>query len=82
MLTAEGRLSAWVLAAPPIAIGLYMFAVNPDYIGVLFTTCIGLFMLGALVLLVLDPLDEKDRGYRCLRSGWFSLSHPPSSPSC
>ena len=57
VLTAEGRLSAWVLAALPIAIGLYMFAVNPDYIGVLFTTRIGLFMLGgALVLLVLGIL--------------------------
>ena len=59
-----------------------MFAVNPDYIGLLFTTKIGLFMLGTRR----DPararhlLDEKDRGYRCLRSGWSSLSPRPSSP--
>ena len=38
VLTAEGRLSAWVLALLPFAIALYMFAVNPTYIGLLFTT--------------------------------------------
>src|SRR2546428_9774937 len=45
VLTAEGRLSAWVLALLPLAIGLYMAAVNPHYIGVLFTTTVGLVML-------------------------------------
>ncbi|MDH4113765.1 MAG: type II secretion system F family protein [Actinomycetota bacterium] len=54
VLTAEGRLSAWVLTGLPIAIGVYMYAVNPDYIGLLFTTKLGLFMLGtAVILLVL-----------------------------
>ncbi len=53
VLTSEGRLSAWVLAILPVAIGLYMFAVNPDYIKLLFTTTIGLVMLiTALCLLV------------------------------
>jgi tight adherence protein B len=57
VLTAEGRLSGWVLALLPFAIGLYMFAVNPDYVSLLFTTQIGLFMLGtAAVLLVLGIL--------------------------
>ena len=46
VLTAEGRLSAWVLAILPFAIALYMFAVNPKYISLLFTKQIGLFMLG------------------------------------
>jgi len=45
VLTAEGRLSAWVLALLPIAIALYMFAVNPDYIGALFKNTIGWVML-------------------------------------
>jgi len=45
VLTAEGRLSAWVLGLMPFAIGLYMFAVNPSYIGLLFTTRIGVVML-------------------------------------
>jgi tight adherence protein B len=57
VLTAEGRLSAWVLTALPIAIGVYMFAVNPDYIGLLFTTTIGLIMVSiATVLLVVGVL--------------------------
>jgi tight adherence protein B len=57
VLTAEGRLSAWVLAILPFAIGIYMFAVNPDYISLLFTKQIGLFMLGtAAVLMVLGIL--------------------------
>jgi tight adherence protein B len=57
VLTAEGRLSAWVLALLPFAIALYMFAVNPEYISLLFTTQVGLFMLGvAGVLLVLGIL--------------------------
>jgi tight adherence protein B len=57
VLTAEGRLSAWVLAILPFAIALYMFAVNQEYISLLFTTQIGLFMLGvAGVLMVLGIL--------------------------
>jgi tight adherence protein B len=52
VLTAEGRLSAWVLCCLPIALALYMYAVNPDYISLLFTSTYGLVMLiGALVLL-------------------------------
>ncbi len=45
VLTAEGRLSAWVLALLPVGIGLYMAAVNPDYIGLLVTETIGIVML-------------------------------------
>jgi tight adherence protein B len=57
VLTAEGRLSAWVLALLPVGIALYMLAVNPEYIALLFTTQIGLFMTGtAVVLLVLGIL--------------------------
>ena len=41
----------------PFLIAVYMFAVNPDYISLLFTTQIGLFMLGvAGVLMVLGIL--------------------------
>ena len=57
VLTAEGRLSAWVLSILPFAIALYMFAVNPKYISLLFTKQIGLFMLGVGgVLMVLGIL--------------------------
>ena len=57
VLTAEGRLSAWVLAILPFALALYMFAVNPEYISLLFTSQVGLIMLGvAGVLMVLGIL--------------------------
>jgi tight adherence protein B len=60
VLTAEGRLSGWVLGALPIGIGLYMAVTNPDYIGLLVTTTIGLVMLiTAGVLLVLGVLWMK-----------------------
>jgi tight adherence protein B len=44
-LTAEGRLSAYVLLAMPFLIALYMALVNPEYIGLLFTTGIGLVLV-------------------------------------
>jgi tight adherence protein B len=57
VLTSEGRLSAWVLTLLPIGIGLYMGAVNPTYIALLFTTTIGWVMLiTAAVLMVLGIL--------------------------
>ena len=38
-------------------------------------------VVGAVILLVRGcPLDEEDRGYRCLRSGSYSPLRPPSSP--
>jgi tight adherence protein B len=52
VLTAEGRLSAWVLALLPLAIGLYMAAVNPDYIGLLVTTTYGIIMLIVAAILL------------------------------
>ena len=52
VLTAEGRLSAWVLVALPIGIAVYMFAVNPDYIGLLITTKAGWYMSGTAVILL------------------------------
>jgi tight adherence protein B len=45
VLTAEGRLSAWVLGLLPFGIALYMFAVNPSYIGLLFHNTYGIIMV-------------------------------------
>jgi tight adherence protein B len=53
VLTAEGRLSAWVLALLPFAIALYMFAVNPRYLSLLWRSTYGIIMLivaGALMV--------------------------------
>jgi tight adherence protein B len=57
VLTAEGRLSAIVLTVLPFGIGLYMFITNPEYIGLLFTTKVGLIMLcGAGVFMIVGVL--------------------------
>jgi tight adherence protein B len=52
VLTAEGRLSGWVLGALPFAIALYMYAVNPTYIGQLFDNTLGLIMVIVALLLM------------------------------
>jgi len=49
--TAQGRLTAGILIALPPAMVLIMRGVNPDYVNVLFTDPLGLYMLGAAVLL-------------------------------
>ena len=53
VLTSEGRLSGWVLGLMPFAIGFYMFATNREYIMLLFTSKVGLIMLGGAGLLLL-----------------------------
>jgi tight adherence protein B len=45
-LAAEGKLSAWVLGGLPPAFLLYLLVANRDYVLPLFTTAIGLMMLG------------------------------------
>jgi len=45
VLSAEGRLSAWVLGILPIAVGLVMMLVNPKYISVLWTDPVGVRLL-------------------------------------
>ncbi len=53
-LSAEGRLSAYILIALPIGVFFYMLAVNYDYVSLLWTQLLGVVMLvGALVALVI-----------------------------
>ena len=53
-LSAEGRLSAYILIALPIGVFFYMLAVNRDYVSLLWTQLLGVVMLvGALVALVI-----------------------------
>jgi tight adherence protein B len=49
-LSAEGRLSAYILMALPFGLFLYMFAVNRPYIALLWSGPIGYAMLGAGIL--------------------------------
>jgi tight adherence protein B len=52
-LSAEGRLSAYVLLALPFLIGAWMFYSDPAYMHPLYATAIGLIMLiGAITLVV------------------------------
>lgn len=52
-LSAEGRLSMMILIALPFLMAGYMAAVNPEYIGLLVTTTIGLVMLAVSSVLLI-----------------------------
>jgi tight adherence protein B len=52
-LTAEGRISAYVLAILPIALGFAMFAINPDYMQTLFDETVGKIALGAATIMMI-----------------------------
>lgn len=49
-LTAQGKLSGGIVAALPIFLGVVIFLLNPQYVSVLFTTGVGLFMVFASVI--------------------------------
>lgn len=51
-LSAEGRLSAYILVALPIGMFLYMSVVNTTYISVLYSSLLGWIMLGVAVLIL------------------------------
>jgi tight adherence protein B len=51
-LSAEGRLSAWVLLALPVLVGGWLFYSSPTYMRPLYTTGFGIAMLIVAVLLV------------------------------
>jgi tight adherence protein B len=52
-LSAEGRLSAYVLIALPFGVVLFLSLVNPDYLAVFTTTAIGWAMLAVAAVLML-----------------------------
>lgn len=49
-LTAEGRVSAFILGLLPPGLGVVMFVMNRDYISSLFTPGLGYFMIGAALV--------------------------------
>ena len=51
-LSAEGRLSGYILTGLPPLVGLYMMMVNPDYIALLYTTLPGFIILGTAAFLL------------------------------
>jgi len=52
-LTAEGKMSAIVLGALPILLGMAMWAINPEYINTLFTDGFGKVLLGMSIFAAL-----------------------------
>jgi len=52
-LTAEGRISAIAIGVLPIAIGIFMYIMNPDYVSVLFDDPLGRSLLAGSGLLAL-----------------------------
>jgi len=51
-LTAQGRMSAYVLLAMPFLMGLAIFVLNPAYMSILFTSTAGKVMIaGSLVMM-------------------------------
>ena len=51
-LSAEGRLSAYILVSLPIGIGGWLFLTRRSYVAVLYTTTVGIVMLVFAVLMV------------------------------
>nr|WP_275941273.1 type II secretion system F family protein [Planosporangium flavigriseum] len=51
-LSAEGRLSAWVLGAMPVALAAFMFATRGEYLRPLYTTPLGVMMLVVAVVMM------------------------------
>jgi tight adherence protein B len=52
-LTAEGRMSAIVLGALPVLLGVAMWVINPEYMGVLFSATAGKVMLVTAIVAAL-----------------------------
>jgi len=60
VLSAEGRLSAYILIGLPIVMGTYMFLFRHSYVTPLYSTGLGLLMLtSAVVLVVLGALTMR-----------------------
>lgn len=53
VLSAEGRLSAWILGLLPVVFGLYLLITNPEYLSPLINDVLGWIMLGVGAFLML-----------------------------
>lgn len=51
-LSAEGRISAYILIALPVGMFLYLSAASPDYVGLLYSNLLGWVMIGMSFLLL------------------------------
>jgi tight adherence protein B len=46
VLSAEGRISAWILSVMPFLLAFLLYLINPDFISALWKDEMGLVMLG------------------------------------
>jgi len=51
ILTSQGKMSGLIVGLMPVVLGLFIFTVNPEYIMMLFTTPLGLMMLGIGIIM-------------------------------
>ena len=88
VLSAEGRLSAVIIALIPILFAVFLLIARPTYLEPLYTTSIGLLMLGfgLLMLVVGNRLAQARRPGGGVTwtppCSWSSGSRRSSSPSC
>ncbi len=55
-LTAEGRVSAMILSLMPPGLGIVLYVMNPEYVGILFSRTLGLILIGLAVVSALVGL--------------------------
>jgi tight adherence protein B len=53
VLSAEGRISAWILSLMPFVLAFFLYFINSDFISVLWKNPMGLTMLGVSLCLML-----------------------------
>ncbi len=51
-LTAQGRMTGFVITGLPFALGAFIYMVNPEFMGTLFTETCGWIMIGVSVLMI------------------------------
>ena len=52
VLSAEGRLSAWILSCLPFALAMMVHLTNPEFLSVLWTDPVGLMLIGGALLMM------------------------------
>lgn len=56
VLSAEGRLAAWIFTALPVATGSVLYILNPSFISILWTTPQGIFLIKVMVVMAVFGL--------------------------